>query len=174
MCPALRCPRPLCCRYAGPPLARRAVVLGCFGGRFGGGFGAGFGLALPFEDLPRDTRLRIALAVAEHRGDSYSVVQYAKQARAAGMGLDEVSRARSFASSDEHEQALLTYLKAALEAEGDPPIYLHEEAREAGWDDEHILEALAHVALGEFQSVMAAAAALPKDQATPRVLPDAA
>lgn len=124
--------------------------------------------------LPRDTRMRIALAVAEHRGDSYSVVLYAKQARSAGMGLDEVSRARSFASSDEREQALLTYLKAALEAEGDPPIYLHEEAREAGWDDEQILEALAHVALGEFQSVMAAAAALPKDQATPRVLPNAA
>jgi len=124
--------------------------------------------------LPRDTRVRIALAVAEHRGDSYSVSQYAKQARAGGMGLDEVSRARSFASSDEREQALLTYLKAAFEAEGDPPIYLHEEARESGWDDEQILEALAHVALGEFQSVMAAAAALPKDQATPRVLPDAA
>jgi alkylhydroperoxidase family enzyme len=124
--------------------------------------------------LPKATRHRIALAVAEHRGDSYSVVQYAKSARAAGLGLDEVSRARGFASADEHENALLIYLKAALEADGDPPIYLHEEAREAGWDDEQILEALGHVALAEFQSLMAAAAALPKDQATPRVLPAAA
>lgn len=124
--------------------------------------------------LPQATRHRIALAVAEHRGDTYSVVQYAKSARSAGLGLDEVSRARGFTSADEHENALLIYLKAALESEGDPPIYLHEEAREAGWDDEQILEALAHVALAEFQSLMAAAAALPKDQATPRVLPAAA
>ena len=70
--------------------------------------------------------------------------------------------------------ALLVSLKAALEADGDPPLYLHEETREAGWDDEQILEALAHVALGEFQSLMAAVAALPKDQATPKVLPQAA
>lgn len=125
-------------------------------------------------ELPVSTRQRIALAVAEHRGDEYSVVQYAKSAKAAGLGLDEVSRARSFGSADPKEEALLVYLKAALEAEGAPPIYLHEEAREAGWSDEEILEALAHVAMGEFQSLMAAAAALPKDQGTPKVLPDAA
>ena len=125
-------------------------------------------------ELPKSTRHRIALAVAEHRGDSYSVVQYAKTARNAGLGLDEVSRARSFTSSDPREAALLVYLKAALEADGDPPLYLHEETREAGWDDEQILEALAHVALGEFQILLAAAAALPKDQATPKVLPQAA
>ena len=53
-------------------------------------------------------------------------------------------------------------------------IPLVTEVVSAGWDDEQILEALAHVALGEFQSLMAAAAALPKDQATPRVLPEAA
>jgi alkylhydroperoxidase family enzyme len=124
--------------------------------------------------LPKATRHRIALAVAEHRGDSYSVAQYAKSARNAGLGLDEVSRARSFTSADERENALLIYLKAALESEGEPPLHLHEEAREADWEDEHILEALGHVALAEFQSLMAAAAALPKDQATPKVLPAAA
>jgi alkylhydroperoxidase family enzyme len=72
-------------------------------------------------ELPQTTRHRIALAVAEHKGDSYSVVQYAKTARNAGLGLDEVSRARSFTSSDPREAALLVYLKAALESEGEPP-----------------------------------------------------
>ncbi len=124
--------------------------------------------------LSQATRQRIALAVAEHKGDTYSVVQYAKTAKNAGLGLDEVSRARSFSSADERENALLIYLQAALESEGAPPHHLHEEAREAGWEDEEILEALGHVALGEFQSLMAAAADLPRDQATPRVLPDAA
>ena len=45
---------------------------------------------------------------------------------------------------------------------------------EIGWTDEEILEAVGHLALNEFQSLIASAAALPKDQATPRVLPNAA
>jgi AhpD family alkylhydroperoxidase len=125
--------------------------------------------------LPQATRERIALAVAEHREDNYSIAQHAKSARRAGLGLDEVSRARSFTSTDPKEAALLAYLKAALEAEGgSPPLYLHEEAREIGWTDEEILEAVAHLALNEFQSLIAGAAALPQDQAGPRVLPSAA
>jgi AhpD family alkylhydroperoxidase len=124
--------------------------------------------------LPAATRERIALAVAEHREDTYSIAQHAKSARSAGLGLDEVSRARSFTSADPREAALLDYLKATLDSDGPPPVYLHEEAREAGWTDEEILEAVAHLALYEFQSLIASAAALPKDQATPRVLPSAA
>jgi AhpD family alkylhydroperoxidase len=124
--------------------------------------------------LPQATRERIALAVAEHRDDTYSIAQHAKSARRAGLGLDEVSRARSFSSSDEKEQALLTFLEATLEADGRPPQHLHEEAMEIGWTEEEILEAVGHLALNEFQSLIAGAAALPKDQATPRVLPEVA
>ncbi|MBW8060142.1 MAG: carboxymuconolactone decarboxylase family protein [Solirubrobacterales bacterium] len=124
--------------------------------------------------LPQATRERIALAVAEHRDDTYSIAQHAKSARRDGLGLDELSRARSFSSGDPREAALLDYLKATLEADGHPPHHLHEEAREHGWTDEEILEAVAHLALNEFQSLIASAAALPKDQATPRVLPSAA
>ncbi len=91
--------------------------------------------------LPLATRERIALAVAEYRHDSYSIAQHAKSARRAGLGLDEVSRARSFSSGDAKEAALLEYLQATLEADGYPPHHLHEEAREIGWSDEEILEA---------------------------------
>lgn len=124
--------------------------------------------------LPRATRERIALAVAEYREDTYSIAQHAKSARRVGLGLDEVSRARSFTSADPKEAMLLKYLQATLVASGYPPHHLHEEAREIGWSDEEILEAVAHLALNEFQSLIARAAALPKDQATPRVLPSAA
>lgn len=125
--------------------------------------------------LPRATRERIALAVAEHRHDAYSIAQHAKSARNAGLGLDEISRARSFSSGDAKEAALLAYLKATLDnADEAPPHHLHEEALEIGWDDEELLEAVAHLALNEFQSLVASAAALPKDQATPKVLPSAA
>ncbi len=78
--------------------------------------------------LPQATRERIALAVAEHREDNYSIAQHAKSARRAGLGLDEVSRARSFTSADEKEAALLLFLKETLDADGPPPLHLHEEA----------------------------------------------
>ena len=124
--------------------------------------------------LPPPTRERIALAVAEDRGDTYSVAQHAKTARAAGLGLDEISRARSWSSSDPREAALLAFLKALFEADGRPAHHLLEEAREVDWSDEELLEAVAHVALSEFQSLMSNAAALPQDQSDPSVLPSAA
>jgi AhpD family alkylhydroperoxidase len=124
-------------------------------------------------ELPRQTRERIALAVAEHRGDSYSIAQHARTARAAGLGLDEISRARSFESGDDREAALLAFLEATLDT-GHPAHHLLEEAREIGWTDEQILEAVTHLALNEFQSLIANAAALPQDQSGPSILPEAA
>ena len=124
--------------------------------------------------LPPPTRERIALAVAEQRGDPYSVAQHAKTARASGLGLDEISQARSWTSDDPREAALLTFLKTLFVADGRPAHHLLEEAREVDWSDEQILEAVAHVALNEFQSLMSNAAALPQDQSDPSVLPAAA
>jgi AhpD family alkylhydroperoxidase len=124
--------------------------------------------------LPLPTRERIALAVAESRGDTYSVAQHARTARAAGLGLDEVSRARSWNSSDPREAALLAFLKALFDAKGRPAHHLLEEAREVDWSDEELLEAVAQVALNEFQSLMSNAAALPQDQTDPAILPTAA
>jgi alkylhydroperoxidase family enzyme len=124
--------------------------------------------------LPAPTRERIALAIAERRGDTYSIARHAKSSRAAGLGLDEVSRARSFTSGDPREAALLVFLHALLESDGRPAAHLAEEAREAGWSDEELLEAVAHVALGEFQTLISNAAALPQDQSDPTILPSAA
>src|SRR5215218_343995 len=124
--------------------------------------------------LPRQTRERIALAVAEHHGDGYSIAHHARTARAAGLGLDEISSARGFTSDDSREAALLAFLESVLESDGHPELYLLEEAREIGWTDEQILEAIAHLALNEFQSLVANAAALPQDQSDPQVLPSAA
>ena len=124
--------------------------------------------------LPRQTRERIGLAVAQRRGDPYSVAQHAKTARAAGLGLDEISKARKFESSDPREAALLAFLESLLSTDGRPATHLVEEAREVGWDDEQLLEAVSQVALNEFQSLIANAAALPQDQSDPTVLPAAA
>ena len=125
-------------------------------------------------NLSRSTRERIALAVAEYRGDTYSVGQHAQTARAAGLGMDEISRARSFSSADPREAAILAFLEATLIADGRPAVHLHEEAREVGWTDEELLEAVAHLALNEFQSLIANSAALPQDQSGPEALRTAA
>src|SRR3954463_4967025 len=58
---------------AGSPAAMRAFAVRRHG--FRGGVS------------PRHTAERIALAVAEDRGDTYSVAQHARTARAAGLGL---------------------------------------------------------------------------------------
>src|SRR5688572_13597209 len=86
--------------------------------------------------LPATTQERIALAVAEYRGSEYDVAVHARAGRAVGLSLDEIELARRFASRDEREQALLTYLESALEQRGHVPVHLHEEAREQGWTDE--------------------------------------
>jgi AhpD family alkylhydroperoxidase len=124
--------------------------------------------------LPAATRERIALAVTERRGDAYGTARHAAAARAAGVGLDEISKARSFDSSDPREKTLLLLVEAALTGEGDTPLHLLEEAREVDWTDEQILEALTHVALVELESLIANLADLPQDHTSPSVLPSAA
>jgi alkylhydroperoxidase family enzyme len=113
--------------------------------------------------LPLTTLERIALAVAEHYGSEPGMVMHSRAARAAGLGLDEVARARAFDSGDEREAALLRYLGALLAENGSPPMHLHEEAREAGWDDEQLLEAIAAVALEAFTAMVNVAGDVPVD-----------
>jgi len=106
---------------------------------------------------------RIALAVAEHYQSEPGIAMHSRTARAAGLALDEVANARKFTSKDEREEALLRYLQAVLENGGRAPMHLHEEAREAGWDDEQILEAIAAVALEAFTALVNVAGEVPVD-----------
>ncbi len=105
---------------------------------------------------------RISLAVAEHYHSEPGIAMHSRAARGAGLALDEVALARRFSSKDEREAALLRYLHAVLE-DGRPPIHLHEGAREAGWDDEQILEAIAAVSLEGFTAMVNVAGEVPVD-----------
>ena len=113
--------------------------------------------------LSHATQQRIALAVAEHQGSEYGLSTLQRTARDCGLGLDEIALAREFDSRDEREATLLRFVKALLEADGAPPRHKHEEAREAGWDDEQILEAIAHVALATFGNLVTRAGDVPRD-----------
>ena len=105
---------------------------------------------------------RIGLAVSEHHGSQQGVNMHSHAARAAGLGIDEIALARRFESDEPREAALLRYLRALL-AEGRPPMYLHEEAHEAGWDDEQLLEAIAAVSLKGFVAMVNVAGEVPLD-----------
>jgi alkylhydroperoxidase family enzyme len=106
---------------------------------------------------------RIALAVAEHYNSEPGIAMHSRAARSAGLDLDEVSLARKFDSKDPREAALLRYLGTLLEERGRAPMHLHEEAREAGWDDEQILEAIAALALEGFTAMVNVAGEVPVD-----------
>ncbi len=112
-------------------------------------------------DLP--TIERIALAVAEHYDSQPGIAMHSRMARTAGLGLDEVALAREFDSRDEPQAALLRYLRPVLEQHGRAPLHLHEEAREAGWTDEQILEAIAYVALESLTAMVNVAGDVPVD-----------
>lgn len=105
---------------------------------------------------------RIALAVAEHDGSAPGVAMHTRTARAVGLRFDEIALARRCESKDEREAALLRWV-AALLAGGKPPMHLHEEAREAGWDDEQLLEAMAAVALERLVAMVNVAGDIPVD-----------
>jgi alkylhydroperoxidase family enzyme len=112
--------------------------------------------------VPHATLERIALAVAGHRGSQPGLTLHARSARDAGLTIDEVTRAREFDSADPRQAALLRYLRP-LVLEGQPAQHLHEEAREAGWSDEQLLEAIAYVALETFTAMVNVAGDVPVD-----------
>jgi alkylhydroperoxidase family enzyme len=101
--------------------------------------------------------------VAEYQGSEYGLTTLQRSARDAGLGLDEIALAREFDSRDEREATLLRFVKALLESDGAPPRHKQEEAREAGWADEQILEAVAHVALATFSNLVTRAGDVPLD-----------
>jgi alkylhydroperoxidase family enzyme len=113
--------------------------------------------------LPLKTQQRIALAVAEHQKSEYWLAMLQRTAREAGLGLDEIAKARTCDSTDEREAAMLRYVRGLLETDGTPSMHLHEEAREAGWEDEQILEAVSHVALTTFATLVTRAGNVPRD-----------
>jgi alkylhydroperoxidase family enzyme len=113
--------------------------------------------------LTLPTLERIALAVAQHYHSEPGNQMHSRTARQAGLGLDEVALAKEWDSRDEREATLLRYLRSLVETQSQPPMHLHEEAREAGWTDEQILEAIAATAMETFTAMVNVAGEVPVD-----------
>ena len=112
-------------------------------------------------ELEPATRARIGIAVAAHLDAERSDLHRA--ARAAGLGLDEIGRARRWSSEDAAEQALLRWLKPLATHRGELTDLLHEEVREAHWTDAQLLEAVAVSALETLTAQVTVAGDIPSD-----------
>jgi alkylhydroperoxidase family enzyme len=112
--------------------------------------------------LTLKTLERIALAVAALHRSEAGLTLHARTGRQAGLGLDELSLAREWDSRDDGEAALLRYLRPLAEQRVCPS-HLLEEAREAGWTDEQLLEAIAAVSLETFTALVNVAGEVPVD-----------
>jgi AhpD family alkylhydroperoxidase len=124
---------------------------------------ARFRSELRHGSLTLPTLERIALAVAQHYRSQPGIAIHTRTARQAGVGIDEVAAARDWESADEREAALLRYLRALIEQRGHTPMHLHEEAREAGWSDEQLLEAIAYASLESLTAMVNVAGEVPVD-----------
>jgi alkylhydroperoxidase family enzyme len=125
---------------------------------------ARFRSELRHGSLPWATQQRIAIGVAEQQNSDYAMNLLHRTARDAGLGLDEIALARRFQSNDEREAALLRFVQALIESEDAPPaLHFIEEAREAGWTDEQLLETVAHVSLASFGNLVTRAGDVPRD-----------
>ena len=114
---------------AASELPRRA------GGRAGGAEGV-HALSEPSSGtahLPRHSAERIGLAVAEHYGSKPGLQLHTRTSRQAGLGIDEVARAKRWDSGDAARGRAAAVSAPAARRRAKFPQHLHEEAREAGW-----------------------------------------
>jgi alkylhydroperoxidase family enzyme len=127
---------------------------------------ARFRAELRHGTLTLPTLERIALAVAEHHKSAPGIALHTRTARQAGLGIDEVAAARRWDSADPRQAAMLRYLEPLARSRAEAPAYLIEEAREAGWSDEQLLEAIAVLALESFTAMVNVAGEVPVDGST--------
>jgi alkylhydroperoxidase family enzyme len=113
--------------------------------------------------LKAPTIERIALAVAARHASAAGIALHTRTGRLAGLTLDEVALAREGESRDEREATLLRYLRPLIDGPTQPAMYLHEEAREAGWSDEQLLEAISQVAMETYTAMVNLAGDVPAD-----------
>jgi AhpD family alkylhydroperoxidase len=106
---------------------------------------------------------RIALAVAEHYGSAPGLALHRRSAARLGIARDEIALAREWDSYDEHEAALLRLLRPLVVGHEAPAQHVHEEARESGWTDAQVLEAIAYANLEAFAAMVNVAGDVPVD-----------
>jgi uncharacterized peroxidase-related enzyme len=106
---------------------------------------------------------QIAVAVADHNACAYCLAAHTVLGKNAGASAEEMAAAQAGEASDPRTQAALRFaLKVVRERAqlGDADV---QSLRDAGFNDEAVVEILAHVALNLFTNYVNVAFAVPVD-----------
>ena len=123
---------------------------------------ASFG-ALGGGVIPPKLGEQIAVAVADRNACDYCLAAHTALGRKAGAWADEMAAAQAGESSDPKTAAALRFALKLVNERGQVAEADVQALRAAGFDDEHIVEIVAHVALNLFTNYVNVAFAVPVD-----------
>lgn len=106
---------------------------------------------------------QIAVAVANRNGCEYCVAAHTVLGKGAGVSARDMSAAQAGQSTDPRTAAALTFALKLVTERGQVSADDVTELRGAGFDDEQIVEILAHVALNLFTNYVNVAFDVPVD-----------
>ncbi|MDM0014883.1 peroxidase-related enzyme [Variovorax sp. J22P168] len=113
--------------------------------------------------LPAQLGEKIAVAVAERNACRYCLAAHTALGRKAGVSASDMAAAQAGESSDPKTAAALRFALQLVDARGQIGEADLLALRTAGFDDEHIVEILAHVALNLFTNYVNVAFDVPVD-----------
>ncbi|OCP01927.1 MULTISPECIES: peroxidase-related enzyme [unclassified Ensifer] len=106
---------------------------------------------------------QIAVAVADRNDCHYCLAAHTALGRKAGASAEEMANAQRARSSDPKTAAALAFAQTLVEARGQISDADVLALRDAGFDDQDIVEIIAHVALNLFTNYVNVALAVPVD-----------
>ncbi|UTA53266.1 carboxymuconolactone decarboxylase family protein [Lysobacter soli] len=113
--------------------------------------------------IPPKLGEQIAVAIANRNACEYCLAAHTALGRKAGASGDEMSSAQDGHSQDPKTAAALRFALRVVEGRGQIETADVEALRGAGFNDEEIVEILAHVALNLFTNYVNVAFAVPVD-----------
>ncbi|MFK0274764.1 carboxymuconolactone decarboxylase family protein [Ensifer sp. NPDC090286] len=106
---------------------------------------------------------QIAVAVADRNDCHYCLAAHTALGRKAGATAEEMTAAQRGKSADPKTAAALAFAQKLVDARGQVSDADVRSLREAGYDDEDVVEIVAHVALNLFTNYINIALAVPVD-----------
>lgn len=119
--------------------------------------------ALGIGALGAEVGEQIAVAVANRNSCAYCLAAHTALGRQAGLTTDVLADAQAGMSEDARIEALLGFALELVDERGQISSSAVETVREHGWTDEHIVEAIGHVALNLFTNYVNIALDVPLD-----------
>lgn len=106
---------------------------------------------------------QVAVAVANRNSCEYCLAAHTALGRKAGVSRDALIVAQDGTSDDPRTAALLRFALQLVDHRGQVTPEDVQTVRDQGWDDEHLVEVIAHVALNLFTNYINIALDVPVD-----------